>query len=239
MDIQRTEVLRYLGYTGKNVDKYTNQLIDECLQEIRDIASPKHQVRIFDLEFRQDGIHVQNTTLILQGHDIWKHLEHSKKCALMAVTLGIKVDQRIKYYNLTNLTKAVILDACATAYVEAVCDNVESQVKALATQSNLHTTFRFSPGYGDLAIDIQNELLRILNASITIGLTATPEHILLPLKSVTAIIGFETKSEIPRPTKSKTQKEAINNEKCKTCLNYKNCMYLKEGRYCEYRRQNP
>ena len=239
MIIQRTEVLRYLGYTGKKIDVSTDQFIDECLQEITEIASPKHQTRVYDLEFHPDEIHVQNTTLILRGHDIANHLQHSQKCALMAVTLGIQVDQRIIFYNHTNLTKAVILDACATAYVENVCDQVESQLKAVALESGMHTTFRFSPGYGDLPIEMQNELLRVLNAPITIGLTVTPEHILLPLKSVTAIIGFGVPLENFLPKKRKTQKEAIDNEKCHTCLNYRNCIYLKEGKYCEYRRQNP
>jgi len=239
VEIPRTEVLRYLGYTGKTIDPYTDQLIDECLHEIREISLPKHKIGVYNLEFRPDGIHVQNTTLILQGQDIANHLQHAHKCALMAVTLGIQVDQRIKLYNLTNLTKAVILDACATAYVEVVCDQVESHLRTRAQQSDMHITSRFSPGYGDLAIEMQNDFLRVLNTPITIGLTATPEHILLPLKSVTAIIGFGIPPENSIPTKRKTQKEAINNEKCKTCLNYRHCIYLQEGKYCEYRKRNP
>lgn len=239
MEIPRTEVLRYLGYTGKSIDPYTDQLIDECLREIREISNPKHKIGVYDLEFQPDGIYVQNTTLILDGQDIANHLQYANKCALMAVTLGIQVDKRIKFYNLTNLTKAVILDACATAYVETVCDQVESKLRTLAQQDDMQITFRFSPGYGDLPIEMQNDLLQVLNAPITIGLTATPEHILLPLKSVTAIIGFGILPENLLPTKRKTQKDAINNEKCKTCLNYRHCIYLQEGKYCEYRKRNP
>jgi len=67
------------------------------------------------------------------------------------------------------------------------------------------------------------------------GLTVSDGHILIPSKSVTAIIGFEDKS-IKKPT-GKVQKRA-DNEKCKTCLRYKNCIYLQEGNYCEYRKKN-
>ena len=68
------------------------------------------------------------------------------------------------------------------------------------------------------------------------GLTVSNEHILIPSKSVTAIIGFEDKS-IKKPT-GKVQTK-VHNEKCETCLRYKNCIYLQEGTFCEFRKQNP
>lgn len=44
--------------------------------------------------------------------------EDSESCALMAVTLGNLMDTRIRYYEKSDMTKALILDACATAAVE-------------------------------------------------------------------------------------------------------------------------
>ena len=60
MDIQRTEVLRYLGYAGHKIDHYTDRLIDECLQEIYDIAHPKYKIGVYDLEFHPGEIHVKS-----------------------------------------------------------------------------------------------------------------------------------------------------------------------------------
>ncbi|MBQ4346729.1 MAG: 5-methyltetrahydrofolate--homocysteine methyltransferase, partial [Oscillospiraceae bacterium] len=50
-------------------------------------------------------------------------------------------------------------------------------------------TQRFSPGYGDLPLHTQPILLRMLDAGRTLGITATAQHILLPQKSVTAVLG--------------------------------------------------
>ena len=235
LEIDKEEVLSYLGGTAKNNDKITDQLIDEGIEEIKRISAPKSQFRIFDIKQDIDGIQIVNSNLILKGNDIIKHLLYSKKIAIMAVTLGIQVDQRIKYYSNIDLTKAVIFDACATTYVEVICDNLETEIKKIAHQSNCNITFRFGPGYGDLTLLVQDQILKILNSPRIIGLTVSNEHILIPSKSVTAIIGFEDKS-IKKPT-GKLQKRT-DNEKCKTCLRYKNCIYLQEGTYCEFRKKN-
>ncbi len=235
IEIDKKEVLRYLGGTAKNNDQITDRLIDECIEEIKEISNPKSQYRIFDIKKNQNNIQILNSILILKGKDIIKHLIHSKKVAIMAVTLGIQVDQRIKYYGKTDLTKAVIFDACATTYIEEISDNLESEIKEIANQSNCNLTFRFSPGYGDFSLVVQDNILKVLNTSRIMGLTVSNEHILIPSKSVTAIIGFEDKS-IKKPT-GKVQKRA-DNEKCKTCLRYKNCIYLENGTFCEFRKKN-
>ncbi|MHA1766674.1 MAG: vitamin B12 dependent-methionine synthase activation domain-containing protein [Promethearchaeota archaeon] len=233
--IEKDEILRYLGGNEKINDDLTDQMINEGIEEIRRISVPKFQFRIFKIKKNQDNIQVLNSTLFLKGKDIIKHLLYSNKVVIMAVTLGIQVDQRIKYYSKVDLTRAVILDACATTYIEAICDELEKEIKKIADHSDSNITFRYSPGYGDLSLIIQDEILKILNSSSIIGLTVTNEHLLIPSKSVTAIIGFEDKS-IKKPT-GKVQKRA-DNEKCKTCRNYKNCIYLQEGTFCEFRKKN-
>ncbi len=47
----------------------------------------------------------------------------------MAATLGSEVDRKILYYEKVNMTKAVILDACATTAIEEYCDFIEDEVK--------------------------------------------------------------------------------------------------------------
>ena len=48
---------------------------------------------------------------------------------------------------------------------------------------------RYSPGYGDLPLSIQRPLLDLLNAQRAIGLTLTPTNLMVPRKSVTAVMG--------------------------------------------------
>ena len=138
----------------------------------------------------------------------------------MAVTIGNDIERKTRLYEKTNLTKALILDSCATTAVEEVCDIVEEEVRKKAENDNMDITFRYSPGYGDLPLDVQNSFLRTLDAQKRIGLIASENNLLFPRKSVTAIIGIIEKGV------SKKKKS------CKECNNYENCSFRREGESC-------
>jgi cobalamin-dependent methionine synthase I len=218
MKVDKNEVSRYLRYKSKKIDKFTDRMIDECIDELEKGLKARFVFKVFPLQKRDSEVLIEDTTLVLKGKDIYKHLQRSEKCAIMAATLGLDIDKRINYYNRVDMTKSVIMDACATAAIEAFCDQVQNTIGELAAGQGYSITGRFSPGYGDLPIEIQPEILNVLNAQVQIGLTATDSLILIPRKSVTAIIGF---------TREKTEAKRIS---CKGCSDSKNCMYAKEQR---------
>src|SRR5699024_4636248 len=101
-----------------------------------------------------DEFSIGDGKLKLPGEDIKNHLSKSKECLLIAATLGHAVDTRIRYYEKVSMNNAVILDACATAAIEQICDKICIEIQdQLAKDKRL--TYRFSPGYGDLPIQIQ------------------------------------------------------------------------------------
>lgn len=221
MILSKKEILRYLGHRNTEVTKSIDNIIEECISEISNMLKYSYTYGIFDIIKKDSDIQVLGSTLILRGKDINKHLKDSSKCAIMAVTLGNAVDSRIRYYEKTDLTKSLIFDATATTAIEGVCDECEALIKTEAEGKGYGTTYRYSPGYGDLSINIQAEVLRILGAEKKIGLTATANSILLPRKSVTAIIGFQDKN-------IKKQHPG-----CGACKNYVTCNFRKGGDYCE------
>ena len=75
-------------------------------------------------------------------------------------------------------------------------------------------TTRFSPGYGDFDIAHQKDIIRLLNCDRRIGLTLTGGYMLIPSKSVTAVIGF-------------TEEKIHNEGKCMQCAE----------KLCEFREQ--
>ena len=221
INIPKSEVLRYLGHKkNQKIDNKINNLIDETIEEAKKLINPKYVLSYFNTFIKEDGVTFENTNLLLKGKDIRNHLKDSKRTVLMAVTLGSIIEKRIMLYERTNLTKALILDSCATAAVEEVCDIIEDDVKNKALKENLSITFRYSPGYGDLPLDIQRDFLNTLNANKIIGLTVSENNLLMPRKSVTAIIGL-----IPK------EKE-ISKRTCEVWKNYANCSYRKEGATC-------
>lgn len=220
MDINRSEVLRYLGYRNQKIEVEIDNLIDSCINEIKEVSNPFCTYKIFNIDTLENEVRVCGTNLILKGKDISNHLRHSKKCAILASTLGVSVDNRIRILGKTDITRAVILDSCATDAIESTCNMVESEIKEIARKEGFDINFRYSPGYGDLSIDVQPDILNILNTEKKIGLTCTESFILLPRKSVTAIIGFVEDGR-------KESKKG-----CKTCSAYDSCLYRRDGVSC-------
>jgi len=218
--VPKDEVLRYLGYKKQEIEKSLDKLIDETIEESKTLILPKFVYGSYENRLTDKGVILAGTNLVFQGEDIKEHLKYSKEVIVMATTIGSKIETRIKFYEKSNLTKALILDSCATTAVEEVCDQIEEYIKSEANKKNLSITFRYSPGYGDLPLTIQGELLSILKADKTIGLTASAHHLLFPRKSVTAIIGL-----IPM---GKELKE----KGCETCKNYETCGFRREGIVC-------
>lgn len=241
--IDRTEVLRYLQTSKDLKDENINRLIKESTAEIKELINFRYLYKKYPIKTVADGIEILNTTLILKGDSIKKHLSNSEEVYLLAATLGAQVDKKISFYEKISVTKSMVFDACATTAIEEGCDQVEAEIKEKALkEGNKDITFRYSPGYGDLDIDIQKEFLNILDAPKKIGLTASKYNMLIPTKSVTAIIGVIAE----KTEKNKEESKVNNNEsknieardiefeqrQCRQCLLDDDCELRRKGIYC-------
>lgn len=184
--IPREEVLRYLGCPGTE-DPATLALVEGCSARLLAAARPKWTYRVFDLAVQTDGVRL-DCGLLLPGRDLAAHLRGCSRAALLAATLSAPVDALLRRAQAEALPAAVALDCCATAAVEAVCDLAEAEIRVRFPGCSF--PFRFSPGYGDLPIELQDPILRLLDAPRRVGLCATDRHILTPRKSVTAVLGI-------------------------------------------------
>ena len=184
--IPREEVLRYLGCPGTE-DPATLALVEGCSARLLAAARPKWTYRVFDLAVQTDGVRL-DCGLLLPGRDLAAHLRGCSRAALLAATLSAPVDALLRRAQAEDLAAAVALDCCATAAVEAVCDLAEAEIRVRFPGCSF--PFRFSPGYGDLPIELQDPILRLLDAPRRVGLCATDRHILTPRNSVTAVLGI-------------------------------------------------
>ena len=217
---ERQEILRYFGYGNATADLQTEKLLRECTETILNLAKPRYTYMIFEIEKDREQIVLPQCKLTFEGRDIYEHLRDCNKCAIMAVTLGIEVDNVIRIAQVESMTKAMMLDACATEVVEKLCDEVQKEILDIAQKEGGKLTSRFSPGYGDFPITTQKKIGEILDVNRKIGLTVTEKSLMIPRKSVTAIVGFTNKIN-----------EKQNN--CEICSMKEKCKFRKEGNVCE------
>ena len=214
--INREELLRYLGYHGGSLPPELLSDIAECEAAVMQTARPRAVWRVFDLA--ADGSFAGGA-FVPQAEDIRSLLQPCRKAILMAVTLGAEVESLLRRSQARDMARAAILDAAASAAVENVCDNLCADLQAYF--SPLCLTDRFSPGYGDFPLAQQAELCRVLDVSRRIGVFLSESGLMIPQKSVTALIGVAEQPSEPR------------RRSCNTCRLAGSCAYRKEGSHCE------
>ena len=101
------------------------------------------------------------------------------------------MDRLIAKYAATSPAKSLMLDALGSERVEALCDLFNSEIAQTARDEGCKAHPRFSPGYGDLPLEIQRAIFAVLNPEKRIGVMLNDNLFMSPSKSVTAIIGIE------------------------------------------------
>lgn len=125
----------------------------------------------------------------IESHSLSRNLRGCVKVVLFGATLGPGVDQLIRRTSLTDMSHAVIQQACAATILEEYCDKKQLELGDELEGEGLYLRPRFSPGYGDFDIHYQKPLMQMLDCAKTIGLTMTDSYMMTPSKSVTAVIG--------------------------------------------------
>ena len=214
-EINDNEVLLYLGYRGGEIPQEMQRYIARCQETVLNTAHPRIVWREFDL--CPDGT-LSGTDFRPAGKDVQALLQDCKKAVLLGATLGTEIEALLQRAQVQNMADAVILDCCASSAIENVCDHFcEDLQQAVAPK---YLTDRFSPGYGDLPFSQQPDFCRILDLGRRIGVTLSPGGIMIPQKSVTAILGIADRPQTKRF------------RGCAHCNLFQTCTLRKENRTC-------
>ena len=186
----RKEIFRYLGYRGREPETGVADAADSCAAALQTVVEPRHVRRVFPLEWvSADRFRIEGMDVV--SRNLSRNLRGCSEVCLMAATLGLGPDRLVQRAEaLGKMSRAVILQAAAAAMIEAYCDDVNEEIRREAAPKGLFLRPRFSPGYGDFSLEHQTELFRILEVQKKIGVTLTESLLMMPSKSVTAVIGL-------------------------------------------------
>ena len=183
------EVARYLGYrkaAGPDVD--VKALMEKAAQEMQAVMKPQAVFEIFDLTVNENS-NLRFADISLQSRDLSTNLSNCSQVALLAATIGPQVDALIRRNSSLDPVYASILQATGAMFIEELVDFVNDEIKKIADSQGLKTKPRYSPGFGDVPLDIQRDFFRLLPCT-RIGLTLMDTLIMAPEKSVTAFVGL-------------------------------------------------
>lgn len=219
LEINVDEAVRYMGYRSEP-DEIQMDMILRCRDKLESELKPAWVYRAFDLQHCEDGVSLIGTKLKFTGEDIKRHLQGCGRCILLCATASSKADELIRRAESEDIALGFMTDCLASAAVEAVCNMIEEEIAEKLSGNYL--TWRFSPGYGDFPLQIQPQIIKTLDAEKRAGVTCTESLLMIPRKSVTAVIGVSDKP-LDKGRRG-----------CAVCNMAGRCQFRKRGTHCGY-----
>lgn len=186
-EYNKKEILRYAGM--KEASAEIGALIDECIAETGEKLTFK--VCYCEIDVSQTDNLLDFGFCKVKSQDLAKNLKNCKKAVLFAATAGLEIDRLIARYSTLSPVKSLIFQAIGAERIESLCDMFNAEIVSEMAEDGKKCRPRFSPGYGDLALEFQKEVFNVLDCPRKIGLTLNESLLMSPSKSVTAFIGIE------------------------------------------------
>lgn len=194
LDIDAKETRRYAGL--QKAQDFDEKLIEEACLEARLLAVPRGIWQMYDYDAAAQTV-LADPPFTMEGKLIAKHLAKAEKVIVLSASIGDAIEEHVtKYFSDGRYAYSVILDAAATAAVEQVADAMEKAIEPKVAKEGYTMRWRFSPGYGDWPLEQQPEMVRLAESE-KIGVRLSDASMLVPRKSITAIIGLVPQEKIP------------------------------------------
>ena len=190
-------IYSYLGFRSVGRSAETDAAIYDCVEELEKLSHFRYIYKFFETPPK-----------FLNKQPYLDYLKGSKGVIVAVMTLGGEVDRRIKFYERADAAKAVVFDACASAYLEELSDEYESGL-------GLNLSYRFCPGYGGSSVSDLKYIFEILSPEKA-GISLTENNYMLPGKSMAGIVAVGNSAQ----------------KSCNNCAVFECCEYRKEGNRC-------
>ena len=184
------EALRYAGYPpGADVPEEAFALMQKAVSLSR--GQLAYRVGHVCVPVSWDGDGFALLPFAQRSANLARALAGCSQAVVFAATVGAGMDRLIRRYERADAALAVMLQGLGAERAEALCDEFCNDLAQAAAEQGFRTHPRYSPGYGDLPLDVQADVLALLDAPRRLGITLSASSLMSPTKTVTAIVGLK------------------------------------------------
>jgi len=193
IDIDKGKVCHSLGYQNNHKPSPSiSSLIDDEIEEAYGFIQPSCSYQLMDIKrVRRPRVILENgiTTTITSEVLSWV-LYPCKQAVIFVATIGQSLEGRVaQLMEEGQILKPTILDAIGSEAAEKTACHLQERVREFAALSGAEITLRYSPGYCDWDIAQQSILFEAMDSAPN-GVSLSEECLMVPLKSVSGIIGL-------------------------------------------------
>ncbi len=179
LNITLEDVYEAMGYRDTVPDEMTRQETQAIIDDVRRWLRPRfcflvlRELPAFDI-----------------GRIIQRQLKGSEAYTLFICTCGVEYEtyqQRLKESG--DMVHVFIADSLGSVIAEKTADQMECHLQESIDKLGWHHTNRFSPGYCGWHVSQQQQLFTLFEGH-TCGVRLTDSSLMVPIKSVSGIIGI-------------------------------------------------
>lgn len=188
--IPEKEVIRYLGGYHMDISDEARALMTGCIDDVFNASG-------YRACYVRTSVKISETDVIdfgffkTQSHGLAKNLAGCSEAVIFAATIGSGVDRLIKRAELVSPARSACYQAAGAADVENYCNDLNRRINSAMEREGFRAHLRYSPGYEDFRLENQKAIISELQCPTRIGITLTDRLMMMPSKSVTAVIGYE------------------------------------------------
>ena len=186
LDIHPEKIYRQMGYGKKAPDERTAAEVMRLLDSASQISIPRYCYMVMDGSLENEVLRMGECEFHV-GSIIMRQLAGAKHFAVFVATAGAEFEEWRKR---DDLLESFIADALGSVVAERCADKMEEDLQASIDKLGWKRTNRFSPGYCEWATAEQLQLVPLLGNPNPCGVWLTESALMLPVKSVSGIIGL-------------------------------------------------
>jgi hypothetical protein len=194
IQVPRKSIFKRLGYREGVTQVIPDEMrdLDESVEYAASLVRLKGAGKRFNVDVEGVSRIRLATGPVFESRDLAKFLRNCGEILLIGATGGSDIVEAIhECTESDNMTRSVVLDAVASEMVDASLDWLCNYFNRELTRENKRLSRRrFSAGYGDFSLEDQHSIYDLLELK-RIGIDINESAILIPEKSVTAIVRIE------------------------------------------------
>ncbi|MDH6305448.1 hypothetical protein M2459_001901 [Parabacteroides sp. PF5-5] len=187
LNIESKHIYEAMGYTPDRFpDAAITELVEELMVQSANYCQPAYSYVAFNGRTNTSGFHI-DPYRFKTGKTIAKGLETCEQFVLFVVTAGNEFQEWAKQYQ-TDIMAHFVVDSIGSVIAEAIAHYMQEEISLNYSQKGLNCTNRYSPGYCGWNIAEQQQLFSLLEGK-TCNVRLTASNLMLPVKSVSGVIG--------------------------------------------------
>jgi hypothetical protein len=191
LDVDLNKVELDLGYIDVQIPDYFKQMLVEIASKLPQICFIHAGYRLLGIEKpidRKDGI-LLNNIFFRTEKIVTNQLKNSTKAIIFTCTIGNGMETWAKKMIMEgNPILGYLIDSVASLTAETATNLLHEHIGSKMQKDDLNITNRYSPGYCNWSVAEQKLLFSLLPENFC-GIRLTESSLMIPIKSVSGVIG--------------------------------------------------